>query len=275
MARAGQTGRYVGRDQRRFEQQRAGAAHRIEQGTAIRGDLRPTRADQQRGREVLLERRATAVEPIAAPVQTLAGEIEADRGLRAMQMDVDGDIRLVGIDIGTTAVHVAEAIGECIFHAQRREVRMRDRVRAAGDIDRERARDVEQGRPVDRARAEVERIGVRNLHEVQRQQHAAREPRPQAGAIGIEPAAVGRDAAATLGDLAQPEAAQLLDQQRFQSARAAHEQRTRQRDIGARRNSRQFGRHGEGGQRGGQGTWRGARPDVKPLTVASTADAPR
>jgi len=85
-----------------------------------------------------------------------------------------------------------------------------DDVRAAGDVDCKRAADVEPGRPVDRLGAGVKPIGVGNFKIRQRQQDAAGEARPQAGAVGVEPGSVRGDTAAAFGDIGEAEVAKLI-----------------------------------------------------------------
>ena len=63
--------------QRRFDQQGAGAAHRIQQRTAARVNLRPARAQQHRGGEVFLQRSLALVTPPAAPVPAPARTVQA------------------------------------------------------------------------------------------------------------------------------------------------------------------------------------------------------
>ncbi len=87
---------------------------------------------------------------------------------------------------------------------------MGDDVRAAGDVDCKRAADVEPGRPVDRLGAGVKPIGVGNFKIRQRQQDAAGEARPQAGAVGVEPGSVRGDTAAAFGDIGEAEVAKLI-----------------------------------------------------------------
>jgi len=67
--------RGVRRDQGAFGEKGAGPAHGIEQHAAAFTDAGPTRTQQHGGGDVLLERRAAAFGAIAAPMQTLAGEI--------------------------------------------------------------------------------------------------------------------------------------------------------------------------------------------------------
>jgi len=67
--------RGVRRDQGSFGEKSAGTAHGIEQHAASFADARPTRPEQHGGGDVFLERRAAAFDTVAAPMQTLAGEI--------------------------------------------------------------------------------------------------------------------------------------------------------------------------------------------------------
>ena len=74
--------------------ERAGAAHRVDEAerravAGSRGDEPgPAGAQQDRRREVLLQRRGALRPAIAAPVQALAGKIDRERRDVAVEMQV-------------------------------------------------------------------------------------------------------------------------------------------------------------------------------------------
>ncbi len=86
---AEQPGRDVGGDQRGLDRQRAGPAHRVDERAAGRRDRRPARADQDRGCEVLLERRRALPAAVAAPVQAVARQVDRDRDGAARGVHID------------------------------------------------------------------------------------------------------------------------------------------------------------------------------------------
>lgn len=114
---------------------------------------------------------------------------------------MDRDVRRFGINVWAAAAGSAEAVSDGVFDAQAGELGVGDDVRAPGDVDRERAADIEPVRPVDCLRLRVEAAGVGDFKLRQRQQDAARQPRPQAGAVGVDPGASCANAAAAFGDV--------------------------------------------------------------------------
>src|SRR6185295_2211520 len=63
---------------RGFDDERARAAHRIDELARLR-DCRPATAQQHRRRKIFLQRRSDAACAISATMQAVAGEIEAER----------------------------------------------------------------------------------------------------------------------------------------------------------------------------------------------------
>ena len=93
-------GRGVGGDRGRLDGQRAGTAHGIHQGTALGRDGRPAGTQQHRGRDVFLEGRPSAVEPVTAPVQALAGKIHRHQRLSALHVQMQQHVRTLRSDVG-------------------------------------------------------------------------------------------------------------------------------------------------------------------------------
>ncbi len=110
-AAAQQAWRAIAGDQRCLDQQRAGAAHRIEQR---RGWL-PAGAQHDRRRQVLLERRLAGLLTIAALMQRVAAQIQRDAGAIFIQPDVDADIRLLAIHIGTRQFLAGKGVDNCVL----------------------------------------------------------------------------------------------------------------------------------------------------------------
>ncbi len=82
----------VGRDRRGLDAERARPAHRIDEaerlavGRRRRDERRPARAQQNRGREILLQRRGALRAAVAAPMQALARQVDRER--RDVAVDV-------------------------------------------------------------------------------------------------------------------------------------------------------------------------------------------
>ena len=194
--------RDVARDQRGLDAERARAAHRIDEAErrAVRrrgrDERRPARAEQDRGGEVLLERRGALRSAIAAPVQALAREIDRERRDVAVEMQVHAHVGRSDVDRRPHAGRLAELIDDRVLDLERGELRVGDRGAAARAVDRERAVHAEVRAPVDLAHAVVERVGRRRVELSDLQQHAARDARPEACAIRVLERRFARDAAA-------------------------------------------------------------------------------
>ena len=213
----------LGGDHRRFDRQRAGAAHRVAECRAFGGEPGPACTQQQRGRQIFLQRRLTAIAPVAALVQAAAAKVEADGGAFAIKVQMQADIGVFGVDRGPASAALAELVDDRVLESQRGEMRMRDAWRAPGHFDRQPRVHIEQGGPVMGERAFVEAFRVRCVHHEQRQQHARRGSRPQAGAIETFQIRTQGDPAATLPHVLSPQFAQLGGQQRFEAARSGDE----------------------------------------------------
>src|SRR3546814_5822734 len=90
--------------------------------------------------DVLLQRCFDATGAIAAAVQALAGQIEAQRTLFAVQMQMQADVGLLGIDVRPLQACRAKAIDDRVLEFQSREMRVGDTRRATGDLDRKSTR---------------------------------------------------------------------------------------------------------------------------------------
>ena len=219
-----QAGRDVGGHPRALDQQGAGPAHGVEQRCPTRGGLGPAGLQQDCRGEVLLERRLDAVAPVSAPVQAVARQVQAQRRVLAFEMQMDADVGVLGVDVRSRLAAVAEVIGDRVLDLESGEVRMGESGRAAGDLDRETRRGREQPGPVDRPRGGVQGIRIRGLEALQRQQHATRQPRPQAGAVSRLERGAGGDAAAAGFEGVETQRREFGGEQGFDAARAADEQ---------------------------------------------------
>ena len=222
---AQQARRDAGRHQRRLDHQRAGAAHRIEEGAAPLRDLRPARAQQQRSGEVLLERRLDARLPVAAPVQRIAREVDAEGRAFARETDADPQIGPVRVDRGPGSRRLADAIDDRVLHLERGELRVTQPRRALADgVHGQRAFRREVLQPVDVAHAVVQCLRRRRRHLGQREQHAARGARVQAGEVRVRERTGERHAGRVLASRLDAERTQFAGQQVGDVARARGEE---------------------------------------------------
>ena len=85
---------------------------------------------------------------------------------------------------GRVAGGSAQRVDDAVLELQRAEMSMRDGRMAAAEVARQRGRGAEVHRPVDGAHRRVELLRIARLEAGDFQEHAAGDPRPQAGAIG-------------------------------------------------------------------------------------------
>ena len=218
---AQQAGGDVGGHERRLDRQRARPAERVQQAGAGGGLARPGRVQEQPGGQVLLERRLDLhlLGAVPAPVQALAAEVDRDGHARAGKVRVDAHVGRARVDRRPLAAgRGAELVDDRVLDAHRAEARVPDPVVDAGEVDGQRGVDVEVARPVDSLCGLVELVSVCGLAARHREQDAAGEPRPQAGAVRrLERAGEG-DAGADLLDVRRAQPAELAGEQRLESA---------------------------------------------------------
>jgi hypothetical protein len=175
--------RDVRRDHRRFDDQRARAAHRVQELDGGLRFLRPTGANQDARRQVFAQRRFARFGTVAATVQAFAGEIDRHGDVRTVRVGMHAHVRAIGCDIGPAAGGVAQLITDRVLQAQRAEACMRDLGVTAREIASQRTRCVDVLAPVDGARSLVE-AQVRGRGELRdHEKHAAADPRFETGAI--------------------------------------------------------------------------------------------
>ena len=225
IVRAQQAGRDIGGHQRSLDQQGAGAAHRIDQCAAVRGDLRPAGAQQHRRGEILLQWRDAGIAAIAALVQRPTGQIERDLCHRAAHQHMHAQVGRVGVDIRSFAADLTQAVDDGVLHALLRELRIAQAVVHAMRVDRDRAGRRDVSFPCKLFHGGVKTIGADFLDLQQRHQDAARETRPQTGAVGGLERAFEVHAGNGLLDLAGAERREFVREQFFEALRAGGEKR--------------------------------------------------
>lgn len=112
-----QPGRSVSGHQRSLDRQRTRAAERVDQGAAAGGDRGPAGAQQDRGREILLEGSGNLPRAVSAPVQALARQVDAQRGDRTVDARVDAHRRLNDIHRRAAAGGLAELVDDGVLYA--------------------------------------------------------------------------------------------------------------------------------------------------------------
>ena len=138
-----QSRRDVRGGERRFDRDRAGAAHRVEQRRA----RRPAGEREHAGGEILAQRRHVDVTPPAALEQRFARRVEIERRLALGEVGVDAHVRPLLVDRRTLAGIGAEAVAHGILDLERRELEARERRARRREVDAQRARDGEVAFP--------------------------------------------------------------------------------------------------------------------------------
>ena len=224
---AQQAGRDVGGHQRTFDQQRAAAAHGIEQRAAFGIQVRPAAAHQHRCGQILFERRlALHLSPTAA-MQRPAAQIDRQNRLAA---DLRRAHHQIQAQIGRFQIHVrpfaaasAQGVDHCVLDPLRGVARMGDGVAGHVRIHRQGHVGAQMLRPVDGGRARVQRMLIRAVVFGDRPQHAAGEPRPQHRALRVVQRAFHVRTRARRGGVRAAEREQLIDQKIFETLTATDE----------------------------------------------------
>ncbi|VFT10908.1 Uncharacterised protein [Pseudomonas aeruginosa] len=216
--------RDIGSHQRRLDQEGADAAHRVGQGTALGGDLRPAGTDQHRRRQVLLQRRGALLQTIAALVQAMPGEVQGEGRLAAVKVQVDAHVRIDLVHRRASAGALAQVVDDRILDLQRPEMSVVDARALAAELHRQRAAGVQVVFPVHRVDRHVHGLGVLHRESRQHQQDPVGQARPQAEAIGHLQAALSAHRRHLGARLVQAEPLRLFEEQAFQAFRAGQKQ---------------------------------------------------
>ena len=201
--------RPIGGDQRRFNAQRAGAAHRIEKLRALRRQLRPAAAQQHSRCDVLLERRFPGRAAVTAPVQAVTREVDGHGDVSAARMRVHPDTRALERHVRPRAGGEAQRIDNAVLELQRPEVTMSDRGVPPAEVARQRSGRPQVSGPVDAAHGRVKLIRVARLELHELEKHPVGGARPQAGSIGTLQRAGERHTGRALAQLLRATRAQF------------------------------------------------------------------
>ena len=208
---------HIGGNHCGFDQEGTHTAHRVGQGAAFGSDARPTGADQHSRRQVFLERRGTLLQAVAALVQAVAGQVERENRLAAVQAQVHTHI---GVDLfhrRAQAFTVAQLVDDGVLDLERTEMGVVDARAMAAELHRKRTVGGQVVGPVNRVDAVVEVVGVLHVEALEHQQHSVGQARPDAQAVGgfhVGGAANGRG---VLAHLIEAEALGLFGEQAFQA----------------------------------------------------------
>ena len=115
-----------------------------------------------------------------------------------------------GIDVGATARGLGQTVAQRVFGAQGREARVAQLLGHAAGGDGDSGVGADYGLPGDVVNAVVQLIGILRLKAPEYHEHAARQARPQTGAVALLKLALKRGAALQAADMRKPEAFKLI-----------------------------------------------------------------
>ena len=210
----GQRRRGVSRDQRRFDEKRSGPAHGIHQHAAGVVDGRPSGAQQHGCGHVFLQRRTTALDAIAAPVQAFAGKVHRHQRGGPFHVQMQQHVGTLGLDVRTFAGRIAQVVAHRIFEQLRTINGVTNRLVAAAAFARERRARCKMLAPIDALDGFKQAFRAARIDGAHAQQDPRRRARPQAGAVADFERALKLDVMAALTNVARAELRQFLGQHR-------------------------------------------------------------
>ena len=213
----------VGSHQRGFDQQRATAAHRIEQRAAFAMNFLPAAAGQHRCCEIFLQRRFALRTAPTTAMQRAAADIYGEHRTSFSHDQIDAQIWRFGFDRGSHAMCCANLINDGILDPLRGVTLMRQLRAGNMRIHSQCAFGRDVFRPIDGLHALVKIVFVLAIEFRQWPHHPACQARKQRRAIKHFRLALDIDAShgRCRVDCAQGE--QLINQQIFQALGASDE----------------------------------------------------
>ena len=110
------------------------------------------------------------------------------------------NVGIGGIDIGATARDLGQVVAQCVLGAQSREARVAQLLGHAAGGNGDGGAGADDGLPGDVVNAIVQLVGILRLKALEHHEHAARQARPQTGAIAFFELALKRSAALQAAD---------------------------------------------------------------------------
>ena len=129
----------IASDPSSFDRQGSGTAQRVQQGAARGGDGEPIGFQQQCGSQGFLQWRDHAGLAVTAPVQAVAGQVEADDSLVVPQLNMNAQIRSLAVDAGSAAALRPKAVDDGVLDPLSAVMAVIDTGAYATEFDAERA----------------------------------------------------------------------------------------------------------------------------------------
>ena len=142
--------------------------------------------------------------------QRVARKVQADARAALTQRKQQVNIGVGGIDVGATARGLGQTVAQRVFGAQGREARVAQLLGHAAGGDGNGGAGADDVLPGDVVNAIVQLVGVLRLKAPEHRKHAARQTRPQTGAVAFFELALKRGAALQPANMRKPEAFKLI-----------------------------------------------------------------
>ena len=142
--------------------------------------------------------------------QRVARKVQAYARAALTQRKQQVNIGIGGIDIGATARGFGQAVAQCVLGAQGREACVAQLLGHAAGGDGDGCAGADDVLPGDVVNAIVQLVGILRLKAPKNHEHAARQARPQTGAVAFFELALKRSAALQPADMRKPEAFKLI-----------------------------------------------------------------
>ncbi len=142
--------------------------------------------------------------------QRVARKVQADARATLAQRKQQVNVGIGGIDVGTATRGLGQAIAQRVLGAQSREARVAQLLGHAAGGDGDGSAGADDILPGDVVNAVVQLIGILRLKAPKHHKHAARQARPQTGAVALLELALKCSAALQPANMRKPEAFKLI-----------------------------------------------------------------
>lgn len=219
-----QVRRHVGGDHPGFDEERTDTAHRVSQRATFGRNARPAGTDQDRCREVFLQRRRALLQAVTALMQAVAGKVEGQDRFAAIQAQVNAQIRVELVDAWAVALRGTQFVDDGVFDFQCAEVGVVDTRTVAAEFNSQGAVGEHVILPLDVEHAVIQVFSVFHREALEHQQHPVGQTRPQAQAISGFHGGHATHGGGVLASFFKAKPDGFLDKQAFKAFGASEEE---------------------------------------------------
>ena len=216
-------GRHVQGHHGSFNHKGAGTAHRVHEIAAGRGNFGPACAHQQCGSQVFFQWCYALIRAIAAHVQAVPAQINAQGQTATIESGGDNDIRVFGVHRRPRSAIGLKPIHNAVLDPLGTILRVADGLILTKESHPEAAMHRDMLLPVHVHNAVIELIAAVGIHFVNVKDHAVGQARPEARAVATFQRALYPDSGRRVTHGFQAKRAELVRQKVFHSLRAGYE----------------------------------------------------